>query len=130
MLGDRVATPRLVKLVLSATMTRDPSKVGMLQLHSPRLISVGSPDERCVECCALHTLALSRGIRCQIPKLLQQWRVVVAGRLKPFALLSLLQSLDSAHSPALVFASSVRACSAPLLLPARTANHLLRAAPG
>ena len=47
MQGNRIATPRLVKLVLSATMTRDPTRVGQLMLHAPRLISLGDPEERC-----------------------------------------------------------------------------------
>jgi hypothetical protein len=51
-LGDRVATPRLVKVVVSATVTRDPSKLEQLQLHSPLLLSATPSDERCA-CCQL-----------------------------------------------------------------------------
>lgn len=48
----------------------------------------------------------------QLPKLLEQYRVVVAGPgSKPFALLSLLQSLHASSSPSLVFTSSVRGSS-------------------
>ena len=50
MLGDRVATPRLVKVVVSATVTRDPSKLEQLQLHSPLLLSATPSDERCAVC--------------------------------------------------------------------------------
>lgn len=50
MQGDRVATPRLAKIVVSATMTRDPSKIGQLQLHSPLLLTVGASDQRCASC--------------------------------------------------------------------------------
>lgn len=46
--GERAPSPRLVKLIVSATMTRDPSKIGMLQLHSPQLVSVVAPELRCV----------------------------------------------------------------------------------
>ena len=50
--GDRVATPRLVKLVVSATLTRDPSKIGRLELYSPILLTANAMDHRCAACAA------------------------------------------------------------------------------
>jgi hypothetical protein len=46
--GDRAATPRTVKIIVSATLTRDPSKIGRLQLHSPVLLTSSEDDQRCV----------------------------------------------------------------------------------
>lgn len=45
--GDRLTTPRVVKVIVSATLTRDPSKVGRLQLHSPLLLTTDTDDQRC-----------------------------------------------------------------------------------
>lgn len=38
---------RVTKLVVSATLTRDPSKIGRLALHCPRYIALTSGDHRC-----------------------------------------------------------------------------------
>jgi ATP-dependent RNA helicase DDX51/DBP6 len=42
----RVYRSRVVKLVMSATLTRDPSKIGALKLHCPRYIAMSATDHR------------------------------------------------------------------------------------
>ena len=37
---------RVVKVVVSATLTRDPSKIERLQLHNPRYIAMSAADYR------------------------------------------------------------------------------------
>lgn len=111
-LGDRTASPRLVKLVVSATVTRDPSKLEQLQLHSPRLLSATPSEERwaCCSRCARHArhvwLTKRLSTRCQFPSQLEQYRVVVPANKKPYALITLLHSIRG--SAVLVFAASVR----------------------
>ena len=106
--GDRVATPRLVKLVVSATLTRDPSKIGRLELFSPLLLTVGAKDQRH----ATNADVLRRGrpthtpLRYRLAPQLRQWRVVIGAEEKPLALLVLLQKL--AGQLVMVFAGSVR----------------------
>ena len=106
--GDRVATPRLVKLVVSATLTRDPSKIGRLELFSPLLLTAGAKDQRC----AALAVVLRRGrpthapLRYRLAPQLRQWRVVIGAEEKPLALLALLQKL--AGQLVMVFAGSVR----------------------
>lgn len=39
---------RAVKVVASATLTRDPSKLERLGLHCPRYVAVSADDHRCV----------------------------------------------------------------------------------
>jgi len=109
MFGDRVATPRLVKLVVSATMTRDPSKLEQLQLHSPCLLSATPSDERyAVTNDALQEPHLIRILhRYQFPPKLEHFRIVVPSNQKPHALIALLHSMLG--SSVLVFTASVRA---------------------
>lgn len=44
--GHRTPVPRVVKLVLSATLTRDPAKIQQLQLHRPLYIATSATDHR------------------------------------------------------------------------------------
>jgi ATP-dependent RNA helicase DDX51/DBP6 len=41
------SSPRLLKLVVSATLTRDPSKLLRLELHYPRYITLADVAHRC-----------------------------------------------------------------------------------
>ena len=107
--GDRVATPRLVKLVVSATLTRDPSKIGRLELFSPLLLTAGAKDQRCAKvfsCTAAQATNARRWLRYRLAPQLRQWRVVISAEEKPLALLVLLQKL--AGQLVMVFAGSVR----------------------
>ncbi|KAF6254695.1 P-loop containing nucleoside triphosphate hydrolase protein [Scenedesmus sp. NREL 46B-D3] len=82
------SSPRLLKLVVSATLTRDPSKLLRLELHYPRYITLAG---------VMHRYA--------VPAQLSQWRLVVPAQHKPLALLGLLHQL--AGSSTIVFASSL-----------------------
>lgn len=106
--GDRVATPRLVKLVVSATLTRDPSKIGRLELYSPILLTASATDQRCAACAGAFAARKTHLLCCsyRLAPQLRQWRVVVAAEEKPLALLALLQQLSG--QLVMVFAGSVR----------------------
>jgi superfamily II DNA/RNA helicase len=80
---------RVIKLVVSATLTRDPSKLARLQLHCPRFIS----------------LTALGGRRYALPAGLELWRVLAPAQRKPLALAALLHRLKGV--PTLVFASSL-----------------------
>ncbi|XP_009801095.1 DEAD-box ATP-dependent RNA helicase 1 [Nicotiana sylvestris] len=80
------AYPRLAKMVLSATLTQDPSKLAQLDLHHPLLLTTG---ER----------------RYKLPEELKSFKVICQSKLKPLYLVSLLQSLQGEKS--IVFTSSV-----------------------
>ncbi|CAI0544812.1 unnamed protein product, partial [Linum tenue] len=78
--------PRLVKLVLSATLTRDPSKLAQLDLHHPLLLTTGKR-------------------RYQVPERLESYSLMCESKLKPLYLVAVLQSLGS--EKCIVFTSSV-----------------------
>ncbi|KAG5593792.1 hypothetical protein H5410_035024 [Solanum commersonii] len=80
------AYPRLAKMILSATLTQDPSKLAQLDLHHPLLLTTG---ER----------------RYKLPEELKSFKVLCQSKLKPLYLVSLLQSLQGEKS--IVFTSSV-----------------------
>lgn len=44
---ELVASGRVVKVVASATLTRDPAKIARLGLHCPRYLALTSADHRC-----------------------------------------------------------------------------------
>lgn len=84
---------RVVKLVLSATLTRDPNKIDRLGLHCPRYIATSATEHRYV-----------------LPKQLKEWRVVCRGSDKPKVLAALLRLLvEEASGGTIVFTSSVEA---------------------
>lgn len=80
---------RCVKIVASATLTRDPSKIERLGLHCPRYVAVSASDYR-------HKL----------PRQLVEQKIVCKDAGKPKTLLMLLVQL--AGSPTIVFAASVQ----------------------
>ncbi|KAL3616874.1 DEAD-box ATP-dependent RNA helicase 1 [Castilleja foliolosa] len=79
-------SPRLVKMVLSATLTQDPSKLAQLDLHHPLFLTAGQR-------------------RYQLPQQLKSYKVVCVSKLKPLYLLALLETLRGEKS--IVFTSSV-----------------------
>lgn len=81
---------RVVKLVVSATLTRDPTKLSRLQLHCPSYVALAEVSRR---------YALP-------PSLLQRYLVIPAQH-KPLALLALLQQLQERRGGVLVFASTL-----------------------
>ncbi|KAL5577303.1 hypothetical protein UlMin_019002 [Ulmus minor] len=78
--------PRLVKIVLSATLTQDPSKLAQLDLHHPLYLSTGNR-------------------RYQFPEKLESYKLICEAKLKPLYLVALLQNLGK--EKCIVFTSSV-----------------------
>ncbi|KAK9127200.1 hypothetical protein Syun_015997 [Stephania yunnanensis] len=79
--------PRLVKIVLSATLTQDPSKLSQLDLHQPLFLTTGSK-------------------RYKLPDKLESYNVICESKLnKPLYLASLLQDLKG--EKCIVFTSKV-----------------------
>lgn len=78
--------PRLTKMILSATLTQDPSKLSQLELHHPLFLTSGQ-------------------MRYQFPEQMQLLKVICEPNCKPLYLVALLQSLHGEKS--IVFTSSV-----------------------
>ncbi|XP_030476265.2 DEAD-box ATP-dependent RNA helicase 1 [Syzygium oleosum] len=78
--------PRLVKMVLSATLTQDPSKLSQLDLHHPLFLSAGQR-------------------RYRFPEKLESYKLICQSKLKPIYLVALLQNLGG--EKCIVFTSSV-----------------------
>ncbi|BBN06383.1 ATP-dependent RNA helicase DDX51/DBP6 [Marchantia polymorpha subsp. ruderalis] len=89
--GNRgTALPRLMKMVLSATLTRDPAKIAQLGLFCPIYVAPGAA-----------------GNRYQLPEQLKSYRMVCKPGEKPLYLVALLQQLCSQTT--IVFTASVMA---------------------
>ncbi|BBN08640.1 hypothetical protein MPTK1_4g13170 [Marchantia polymorpha subsp. ruderalis] len=87
--GNRgTALPRLMKMVLSATLTRDPAKIAQLGLFCPIYVALGAA-----------------GNRYQLPEQLKSYRMVCKPGEKPLYLVALLQQLCSQTT--VVFTASV-----------------------
>ncbi|KAL3693533.1 hypothetical protein R1sor_007184 [Riccia sorocarpa] len=86
--GRGPAVPRLMKMVLSATLTRDPAKIGQLDLYRPIYVAPGTV-----------------GSRYQLPEQLKSFRMVCKAGEKPLYLVALLQQLS--NQPTIVFTASV-----------------------
>ncbi|CAH9144664.1 unnamed protein product [Cuscuta epithymum] len=78
--------PRLVKMVLSATLTQDPSKLAQLDLHHPLFLTTGD-------------------LRYRLPEQLKSFKVICESKLKPVYLIAMLEALKGEKS--IVFTSSV-----------------------
>ncbi|TXG47985.1 hypothetical protein EZV62_027279 [Acer yangbiense] len=78
--------PRLVKMVLSATLTQDPSKLAQLNLHHPLFLTTGES-------------------RYKLPEKLESYKLMCESKLKPLYLVALLKSLGG--EKCIVFTSSV-----------------------
>jgi len=94
---------RVVKFVVSATLTRDPAKIDRLDLHCPRSIAPSADDYR-------YTL----------PKSLKEYKIVVPDHAKPKALISLLHR-HLKGKRVVIFCSSLQASHALAVLLANTA---------
>jgi ATP-dependent RNA helicase DDX51/DBP6 len=79
---------RVVKFVVSATLTKDPSKMDRLGLYCPRYIAMAAED-----------------YRYKLPKGLEELKCVVPAEKKPYALASLLAEIHP--KPTIVFTSAV-----------------------
>ncbi|CAM6117476.1 unnamed protein product [Calypogeia fissa] len=80
--------PRLMKIVLSATLTRDPAKIAQLALHYPMYIAQSAVENRY-----------------QLPEQLQAFKLVCKPGEKPLYLVALLQQLVGQQT--IVFTASV-----------------------
>ncbi|KAM6575634.1 hypothetical protein CsatA_023961 [Cannabis sativa] len=78
--------PRLVKMILSATLTQDPSKLAQLDLHHPLFLTTGKT-------------------RYQFPEKLESFKLICETKDKPLYLFALLQKLEG--EKCIVFTSSV-----------------------
>ncbi|KAL5699241.1 RNA helicase [Ranunculus cassubicifolius] len=78
--------PRLMKMVLSATLTRDPSKLSQLDLHHPLFVTTG-PEKY------------------QLPEKLESYKLICESKYKLLYLVALLQELKG--EKCIVFTSSV-----------------------
>ncbi|KAL6765098.1 P-loop containing nucleoside triphosphate hydrolase protein [Haematococcus lacustris] len=81
--------PRCVKLVVSATLTRDPAQLGRLELHCPRFVATTGGSSS----------------RYSLPGGLSEYWVLSSADRKPLLLLALLTQLLP-QGPVLLFASS------------------------
>lgn len=79
-------SPRLMKIILSATLTQDPSKLSQLDLHHPILLTSGMK-------------------RYRLPEKLQSFKLICNSKLKPLYLVALLGELQG--EKCIVFTSSV-----------------------
>ncbi|KAJ7968989.1 DEAD-box ATP-dependent RNA helicase [Quillaja saponaria] len=78
--------PRIAKMVLSATLTQDPSKLSQLDLHHPLFLKAGKT-------------------RYQLPVNLESYQLICESNLKPLYLVGLLQTLG--QEQCIVFTKSV-----------------------
>mmetsp|Transcript_8776 Transcript_8776/g.22287 ORF Transcript_8776/g.22287 Transcript_8776/m.22287 type:complete len:453 (-) Transcript_8776:633-1991(-) len=68
----------VLKMIVSATLTQDPSKIDRLRLHCPRFIAVSAED-----------------YRYKLPRELKEHKVMCEGADKPIALVALLNKLEA-----------------------------------
>ncbi|KAK1280643.1 DEAD-box ATP-dependent RNA helicase 1 [Acorus gramineus] len=78
--------PRLVKMIVSATLTQDPSKLFQLDLHHPLFLTTGET-------------------RYKLPEKLESYKLICESKLKPLYLVALLEGLQG--EKCIVFTSSV-----------------------
>lgn len=82
---------RIVKVVVSATLTRDPSKLEILRLHAPRLVTFVQEEHKY-----------------KLPSTLEESKIIIADKDKPAALCTLL---NKQLGGCIVFVSSVEAAA-------------------
>jgi ATP-dependent RNA helicase DDX51/DBP6 len=99
-IGERgVSRKRLKKILISATLTRDPARLAGMHLHAPRMLTAASSGEG--------TDNNDTAARYLLPDTLQEFVVPTDGDDKPLKLLALLKKLNGA--PVIVFTASVEA---------------------
>ena len=85
-----IARRKVVKFIVSATLTKDPSKIDRLALCCPRYIAMAAEDD---------------DHRYKLPPGLEELKTVVTAERKPFVLTALLTQLRPA--PTIIFTSAV-----------------------
>ncbi|GLC33193.1 hypothetical protein PLESTB_000360700 [Pleodorina starrii] len=92
------AQPRVVKIVVSATLTRDPAKLQRLALYHPRFVATAAAA-------GMGGAGAGAGGRYSLPRSLSEYRLLCSAARKPLALLALLH--DWAGQSSIVFTSSL-----------------------
>ncbi|KXZ56228.1 hypothetical protein GPECTOR_1g199 [Gonium pectorale] len=95
--------PRVVKIIVSATLTRDPAKLQRLAMHNPRFVATvaGGPGGSATGAAA----AGGGPTRYSLPRSLSEYRLLCSAARKPLALLALLS--EAAGQSIIVFTSSL-----------------------
>lgn len=101
---------RLVKVVVSATLTRDPAKLQRLSLHAPRYVATVANTAPAAAgsggaAGGASAAAAAGGSVYSLPKSLDERRVLCSAARKPLVLVALLRQL--AGQATIVFTSSV-----------------------
>lgn len=90
-------SPRLVKLVLSATLTQDPSKLSQLALHHPLFLTTGYKRYKLPERLESCTLVCPCGPKCSLKKELVWFIRILMIRLKKNCLMPFYSLLSFLH---------------------------------
>ena len=103
--------PRVVKIVVSATLTRDPAKLQRLALHHPRYVatagSAGAARGGGQGAGGAGAAAAAAAARYSLPRSLSEYRLLCSAARKPLALLALLADASAAGESVIVFTSSL-----------------------
>ncbi|KAG2486916.1 hypothetical protein HYH03_014415 [Edaphochlamys debaryana] len=98
--------PRAVKIIVSATLTRDPAKLQRLLLHQPRFVATAQRTAMGGGGGAAGATAGGPEGRYSLPRSLAEFRLLVSAARKPLALLALLCG-ECVGQSTIVFTSSV-----------------------
>ncbi|KAJ9106074.1 hypothetical protein QFC21_001213 [Naganishia friedmannii] len=113
--GCRPLASQCQKLLFSATLTRDPSKIAALQLRNPRYFIVGDAASELVE--GSHTVPADiTGNSFALPSTLTERMVILPSEFKPLNLLYLLHDARFGIKSALCFTKSVDSAERLLML--------------
>ncbi|GIL44666.1 hypothetical protein Vafri_2160 [Volvox africanus] len=96
------AHPRVMKIVVSATLTRDPAKLQRLALHNPRFVATTAAAGG-----AAAAVGRGGGIsgRYSLPRSLSEYRLMCSAARKPLVLMALLR--EWAGQSTIIFTSSL-----------------------
>ncbi|KAK3030011.1 hypothetical protein RJ639_038110 [Escallonia herrerae] len=97
--------PRLVKMVLSATLTQDPGKLAQLDLHHPLFLTTGQMRYRLPEQLESYKVEIAMSEDIKINRTDLSTLEICGSNLKPLYLVALLQTLQG--EKCIVFTSSV-----------------------
>ncbi|GIM00715.1 hypothetical protein Vretimale_5665 [Volvox reticuliferus] len=97
------AQPRVVKVVVSATLTRDPAKLQRLALHNPRFVATTAASGDAAAAGGGGGGGISG--RYSLPRSLSEYRLLCSAARKPLVLMALLR--EWAGQSTIVFTSSL-----------------------
>ncbi|GFR41488.1 hypothetical protein Agub_g2179 [Astrephomene gubernaculifera] len=120
------AVPRVVKIIVSATLTRDPAKLQRLALHQPRYVATvaaspaslaavasleptatGGAAAEAATKPATAAAAAAAAARYSLPRSLSEFRLLCSAARKPLVLLALLSEAAAEAQSCIVFTSSL-----------------------